>query len=78
MPGIIMVGTSPTFVKIPITADLVQCVQRGEYPATPTVVLAHKPDISEPDPSVRNEGMKPLDGRRVILQCYEAFKKFVV
>ena len=57
-----MVGTSPTFLKVLTTTELVQCVQRGEYPATPMVFL----------------GMKLLDNRRIILQCYEAFKQFVV
>ncbi|KAN0085835.1 hypothetical protein V8E55_006969 [Tylopilus felleus] len=77
IPGIIMVGTSPTFFKIPVTTELTQCVQRGDYPATPTIVLGHMPEI--PRPAHRqSEGMKPLDNRRIILQCYEAFKQFIV
>ncbi|KAI5123454.1 hypothetical protein M0805_008825 [Coniferiporia weirii] len=76
IPGIIMVGTSPIFFKIPITAELVQCVQRGEYPATPTVVVGHIPDI--PRRNRRwSEGMKPLDNRRIMLQSFEAFKQFI-
>jgi hypothetical protein len=32
-----------------------------------------------PRPSRRfSEGMKPLDSRRAVLECYEAFKRFVV
>jgi hypothetical protein len=68
-----MIGTSPTFFKIPITVELVRCVQRGEYPATPTVMIGHVPELPRPN----REGMKPLDNRRIILQCYEAFKQFV-
>ncbi|KAI9510940.1 hypothetical protein F5148DRAFT_481720 [Russula earlei] len=75
-PGITMKGTSPTFFKIPVTAPLVEAVQLGQYPPEETIVYAHLPDI--PRPSHRySEGMKPLDNRRVILSCFEAFKKFI-
>ncbi|KAF8840418.1 hypothetical protein BDN67DRAFT_649392 [Paxillus ammoniavirescens] len=76
IPCVIMVGTSPTFFKVPITTELVQCVQRGEYPATPTVVLDHVPDIPKPTRK-ESEGMEPSDNRHIMLQCYEAFKQFV-
>ncbi|KAJ7227844.1 hypothetical protein B0H12DRAFT_1148481 [Mycena haematopus] len=33
VPGILLVGTSPTFYKIPVTEELVRCVERGEYPS---------------------------------------------
>ena len=60
-----MVGTSPTFFKIPVTTELAQCVQRGDYPATPTIVLGHMPEI--PRPAHRqSEGMKPLDNRQML------------
>jgi hypothetical protein len=72
-----MVGTSPSFFKIPVTEELTQCVELGQFPTTPTIVTGHLPDI--PRPKLRfSEGMRPLDNRRVILQCYEAFKKVVV
>jgi len=63
MPGIIMVGTSPSFFfKVPVTRELVQCLQRGEYPVTPTVVLGHIPDI--PRLNRRwSEDMKPLSSK---------------
>ncbi|KAJ7029279.1 hypothetical protein C8F04DRAFT_963114 [Mycena alexandri] len=73
VPGIILVGTSPTFYKIPLTEEFVRCVERGDYPNTPTIVSFHLPDLPRP----RAEGMKPLDNRRIILRCYEAFKVFV-
>jgi len=60
-----------------MTTELIQCVQRGEYLATPTVVLAHIPEIPRPTRRL-SEGMRPLDNRHIILQCYEAFKQFVV
>lgn len=76
MPGIVLVGTTPTLYKIPVTADLVRSVRHGTYPAEPTVVTMHVPAV--PRPARRySEGMKPLDNRRAILSCYEAFKRIV-
>jgi len=76
MAGITMLGTAPSFFKIPITQELVSAVELGKYPATPTTVTVHVPDI--PRPSCRiAEGMVPLDNREVIFACFEAFKQFV-
>ncbi|TFK90154.1 hypothetical protein K466DRAFT_402433 [Polyporus arcularius HHB13444] len=76
MPGITMKGTMPTFYKIPVTADLVRAVQLGEYPQQETVVYAHIPAV--PRAARRyDEGMQPLDNRRIILSCFEAFKHFL-
>ncbi|KAI6103481.1 hypothetical protein F5141DRAFT_1007661, partial [Pisolithus sp. B1] len=76
LAGITMMGTSPIFYKINVTVKLVDAVAGGAYPATQTVVHAHLPAV--PRPHRRwDEGMKPLDSRRVILSCYEAFKRFV-
>ncbi|KAJ6534456.1 hypothetical protein DFH09DRAFT_1043492 [Mycena vulgaris] len=76
VPGILLVGTSPTFYKVPLTEEFVRCVERGEYPDIPTIVAVHLPDL--PRPQRRwVEGMKPLDNRRIILECYEAFKAFL-
>jgi hypothetical protein len=72
-----MVETSPSFFKIPVTRELTRYVEGGTFPPTPTVVIGHVPDIPRPDRRF-SEGMKLLDNRRAILQCYEAFKKFVV
>jgi len=76
MAGITMTGTSPTFFKIPVTLELIEAVQRGEYPATPTVVAMHRPNVSRPVRRL-SEGMRPLDNRRCILSCFEAFRQFV-
>jgi hypothetical protein len=67
----------PSFFKIPVTHELTRCVEYGTFPLTPTVVIGHVPDIPRPNRRF-SEGMKPLDNRRAILQCYEAFKKFIV
>jgi hypothetical protein len=76
MAGIVMIGTSPTFFKIPVSRDLMEAVQRGQYPDTPTVVAMHQPQLPR---ALRrlSEGMRPLDNRRVIVACLEAFKQFV-
>ena len=76
MPGITLVGSSPTFYKTPVTKELAQAVALGQFPATPTVVYAHLPAV--PRPACRlSEGMKPLDNRKHILACYEAFRQFM-
>ncbi|KAK0464768.1 uncharacterized protein EV420DRAFT_1062917 [Desarmillaria tabescens] len=77
IPGIIMVGTHPSFFKIPVTQELTRCVESGQFPPAPTIVPGHVPDLPRPNHRF-SEGMKPLDNRRAILQCYEAFKKFVL
>lgn len=65
-----MTGTTPTFYQIPVTADFVYRVRHGLFPAQPTGVLAfHVPVVSQ-----NRGGMKPLDNRRIILACFEAFK----
>lgn len=76
MAGITMTGTSPTFFKIPVTLELIEAVQRGQYPAVPTVVAMHRPDVSRPLHRL-SEGMRPLDNRRSILACFEAFRQFM-
>ena len=73
--GITMVGTSPTFFKIPVTQALATAVELGEYPTEPTVVSMHTPEISRPSCRVA-EGMIPLDNREIIFACFEAFKQF--
>jgi hypothetical protein len=72
-PGITLVGTSPTFYKINITADLNDSVMGGTFPANATVVYRHTPRL----PRRNSEGMRPLENRTTILQYYQAFKAFV-
>ena len=73
MTGITMTGTTPTFFKIPVTLELADAIERGDYPANPTVVAMHSPEIPRP-----GAGMLHLDNRRSILACFEAFKPFVL
>ena len=73
IPGITMVGTFPGFYKIKVTADLDCCVRLGQYPELQTVVYRHTPRV----PRRRSDGMRPLDNRKFVLRCYEAFKEIV-
>ena len=73
--GITILGTSPTFFKIPVTQALASAVELGEYPTEPTVVSMHTPEIPRPSCRVA-EGMIPLDNREIIFACFEAFKQF--
>jgi hypothetical protein len=76
MPGITLTGSSPIFYKIPVTTELSWGVGTGTYPATPTIVHAHRPALARPARHLI-ESMKPLDNRANILACFEAFKRFV-
>ncbi|VDC07733.1 unnamed protein product [Peniophora sp. CBMAI 1063] len=73
MPGIVLRGASPTFFKIPVTADLVRHVQRCERPSQETVVSAHTPLVPLPD-----EGMVAPDNRRIVFRCFEAFRSCIM
>ena len=72
-----MVGAVPTFYRIPITVDLVHRIQAGRFPPQVTMVQRCAPPvpnlITYPD-----EGLVPLSNRAIVLQCFEAFKGFVV
>ena len=76
MPGIVMVGTSPAFLKIPVTQILLTHIRPGTYPSEETRVTYCYPLVPRPA-RLRSEGMKPLDNRREILKCYEALKAIV-
>jgi len=68
-----MIGTFPRFYKIKITEELDQGVRFAHYPAMKTVIERHTPRV----PRRRSDGMRSLDNRVKILQCYEAFMKVV-
>jgi hypothetical protein len=76
MPGIVMVGTSPAFFKIPVTQTLSTHIRHGTYPEEETYVTYCYPPVSRPTRR-GSEGMKPLDNRREMLRWYEAFKVIV-
>lgn len=72
-PGITLVGTSPTFYKIKVTAELNEAIVGGTFPADAVVVYRHTPRL----PRRISEGMRPLENRTTILQYYQAFKTFI-
>jgi hypothetical protein len=76
IPGITMIGSTPTFYKINVTQDLLYAVETGQYPANPTTVYKLVPPVDDLS-RLRQNGMKPLNNRAVILGCFEAFKQFV-
>lgn len=47
IPGIIMVGSMPTFYKITITQDLIDAIQVGKYPGTLTTVHKLLPPVAD-------------------------------
>jgi len=72
-PCLTLVGTSPIFYKITVTAALSKAVQTGTFPAIQTRVLRYIPVL----PRRNSEGMRPLPNRIEILRCLEAFKRFL-
>ena len=72
-PGITLIGTSPTFYKIKLTAELNDAVMGGMFPANAVIFYRHTPRL----PRRNSEGMKPLENRTTIVQYYQAFKIFV-
>ena len=72
-----MVGAVPTFYRIPITVDLVHHVQAGSFPPQVTVVQRCVPPVPNPI-AYPEDGLVPLANRAIVLQCFEAFKAFVV
>ncbi|KAI9573420.1 hypothetical protein HD554DRAFT_868673 [Boletus coccyginus] len=72
-PGLTLVGTSPVFYKITVTATLSHAVQTGTFPEIETRVLPRIPVL----PCRNSEGMRPLPNRLEILRCLEAFKKIM-
>ncbi len=76
-PGITMIGTTPTFYKIPVTTNLISAIANSRRPSKVTTVERFIPTVPSPE-NLDSHGMKPLENRRIILQCFEAFKQFVV
>ena len=72
-----MADTLPPFIRIPATETLsTHMIRYGAYPLEQTrLTFCSLPD---PGPARRlSEGMRPLDSRREILSCREAFKVIV-
>ena len=72
-----MVGTAPTFYKIPVTEEILISLATSQYPLQAITVEKLVPPVPFPG-RLANDGMKPLVNRRIIFQCFEAFRQFVV
>ncbi|CAA7263532.1 unnamed protein product [Cyclocybe aegerita] len=72
-PALTMIGTTPAWYKVPVTAALSKAVRTGTYPEIETRVLRYIPAL----PRRNSEGMRPLPNRLEILRCLEAFKRFL-
>ena len=77
MPGITMIGTAPIFYRIPVSTQLLDALVTSTYPKEETVVFRFTPPVAD-EGAYFSEGMRPLDNRRVVLQCFEAFKASMV
>ncbi|TDL21149.1 hypothetical protein BD410DRAFT_724694, partial [Rickenella mellea] len=75
--GILMIGTAPVFYQIPVTQELLSSIAAGQYPEDVTVVRKFTPPV-ENRAEYLQKGMLPLDNRRIILQCFAAFKDLLV
>ncbi|KAH9042226.1 hypothetical protein EDB85DRAFT_1857078 [Lactarius pseudohatsudake] len=75
--AITMVGTTPTFYKIPVTNEMLISLATSQYPSQVTTVERLVPLVPFPERLV-SDGMKTLSNKRIILQCFEAFRQFVV
>jgi hypothetical protein len=69
IPCIAMVGTRPSFYKVPVTLQLSDGVNFGKYPSQPTVVTC----CALPVPHRMSEGMVVPEYRRTALEYYSAF-----
>lgn len=73
-PGIVMLGTCPTFYLIPVDEKLANYIRFGTKPETETVVKKFViPDL----PINISDVMLSQKHARVICCCYQSFKKYV-
>lgn len=73
-PGIIMLGTCPTFYLIPISEQLADCINFGIEPINETIVMKYViPNLSI---NISDTMLSPKHAR-IISYCYQSFKKYV-
>ena len=72
-----MVGIVPIFYHIPITPELIKCVQAGRFLTEPTIVQKCIPPVPDQD-AYYKEGLVPLANQCIVIQCFEAFKAYIV
>ncbi|KAF5315254.1 hypothetical protein D9619_007441 [Psilocybe cf. subviscida] len=74
-PAMTMLGTSVAFYKITITQALADAVMSGIFPEETTFVYEFQPSLNLRSPDA---GMVTVENRRVLLKCFEAFKRLIV
>ena len=60
-----------------MTEELLISLATSQYPLQVVIVEKLIPPVPLPA-NLANDGIKPLVNRHIILQCFEAFKQFVV
>ena len=76
IPAITMSAVTPSFYSIVVTEKLLQCLLTGTYPSEKTVVLKYVPPVRSPL-EYMSFGIRPLENRRPVFQCFEAFKSLI-
>ena len=76
-PGITLVGSTPTFYKITVTKGLMIALATGQYPEKSTNVEKFLPPVDN-SLAFYQSGMKHLNDRAVVFQCFQAFKQLMV
>ena len=71
IPGIIFIGTNPTLYKIPVTTNLLECLNIATYPEDKTIVRKLVPSRTN------HTGMENLEIRRLIFKRFQAFQKLI-
>ncbi|EFJ26042.1 hypothetical protein SELMODRAFT_413451 [Selaginella moellendorffii] len=74
VPGIVMLGTCPTFYLIPVTKALAEAVRQGEEPSFDTAVRKYALPML---PATVSDTMLFKSHCFHVAQCLEAFKRFV-
>ncbi|KAI9304195.1 hypothetical protein BJ944DRAFT_240779 [Cunninghamella echinulata] len=76
IPGVIMIGTRPRFLLMPVTHELLQAVIDGQPPENETIIKVYI--TPSPTPYFTGNEMKSRDQRLHIAACYKALRKFVI
>lgn len=71
--AIIMYGTAPVFYRVPVTQAFMDALASNQYPADQMLVHRFVPPVPNQH-SYKEQGMRPLNNREIILQCLGAFK----
>ena len=71
-----MIKSAPRLYKITITQTLLSAVETSQTPAEETIVERFIPPVPNLD-AFFDEGMIPLENRRICLQCFEALKALI-